>query len=414
MGNPEAAEADLLAAQDAGDERPAALNNLGLLRREQGRYRESLSCFEAALAETPRYSDARLNQALVLSDLGRLDEAEAALKELANSDSPHVRSEARMNLAFAHLRLGEFAAGWEFFEERWNQPRMTQRPFRLPPWNGDPLSGRRLLVYGEQGLGDEVMFAGCLPDLFRAADGSPVVLECDGRLAKLFARSFPQALVHGRAQPDDMGWLAGEAAAEVQIPIGSLPALYRRRIEDFPAGHTWLKADPARTTHWHERLAALGPGLKVGVSWRGGAVQTRSALRSMNLSQWLPILQTPDTHFLSLQYTDCRTELNELAASTGITVHHWQEAIDDYDETAALVSALDLLISVPTSVVSLASALGVPTWAFVPYSPSWLFMQEGDTTPWLPSARLFRQGREAVWDGEIARVAATLGEHLAQ
>jgi hypothetical protein len=264
-----------------------------------------------------------------------------------------------------------------------------------------------LLVYGEQGLGDEIMFASCLPDVLQQ-DGE-VIVECDPRLAPLFQRSFPSARVHGRASNEDTDWLSAVEPIDVQIPIGSLPSLYRRSLSAFPARGGYLQAEPSRVAYWQERLSALGPGRKVGISWRGGTVSSRRDIRSIALAQWLPILQQPGVEFVSLQYTDCADELADLQVQHGVTVHHWQEAIDDYDETAALVTALDLVVSVCTSVVSLCSALGRPVWVLVPSSPGWIFMHAGDTTPWFPCASLVRQQQAGDWQVCIERMADKLG-----
>jgi ADP-heptose:LPS heptosyltransferase len=238
-----------------------------------------------------------------------------------------------------------------------------------------------------------------------------IVLECDARLVPLFQRSFPEITVYARRPEDDADWLSELEPVDVQIALGSLPQHYRRRAEDFPR-RAYLRADPARVEHWRQRLAALGPGRKVGISWRGGTVNSRRALRSIPLAQWLPILQQPGAQFISLQYTDCRSDLADLQARHGATVHHWQEAIDDYDETAALVAALDLVISVQTSVVHLAGALGRRVWAIVPRSPEWRYGNRGETMPWYADVHLVRQRQAKGWEECIDTVSARLRQSV--
>ena len=269
------------------------------------------------------------------------------------------------------------------------------------PWPGAPV-----LVYGEQGLGDEIMFASCLPEIIDAA--SRCIIECSGKLEHLFRRSFPRARIYAAAADRPVPEPGRAEAIDCEVPSGSLPLYLRQSIGDFPRHDGYLVADPRRVAAWRERLLAFGPGLKVGISWRGGTHQTRSPLRSIPLSQWEPVFKAADTQFVSLQYGECRGELDELAARQGIRVTHWQEAIDDYEETAALLDALDLVISVCTSVVHLGGALARPVWIMAPYSPEWRYGFAGETMPWYPSVRIFRQPSFGNWPAVITTVAREL------
>jgi hypothetical protein len=150
--------------------------------------------------------------------------------------------------------------------------------------------------------------------------------------------------------------------------------------------------------------------IRVGISWKGGTASTWGQLRSIALAELLPFLRREDAVFVSLQYGASSTEIEALLQVAGMRVHHWQEAIDDYDETAALVSALDLVISVQTAVVHLAGALGKPVWAMVPAVAEWRYLQSGDTMPWYPSVRLFRQSRADDWKPVIDSVTTELAQ----
>ena len=168
-----------------------------------------------------------------------------------------------------------------------------------------------------------------------------------------------------------------------------------------------------RTARWRERLRSLGNGPKIGISWRGGAMPTRRNLRSIPLAELQPLLARRDSVYVSLQYGPCEAELDALRAQEQCApVRHFREAIDDYEETVALVAALDLVISVQTAVVHLAGALGRPTWVLVPAAPEWRYLAEGDRLPWYASVRLFRQDRLRDWGPIIARVAAELSREL--
>jgi len=180
-------------------------------------------------------------------------------------------------------------------------------------------------------------------------------------------------------------------------------------LTDFPQHTGYLKADPERVTKWRKKLAELGPGMKVGISWRGGTHNTRSPLRSIALERWDAIFSIPGVCFVNLQYTgEAESEINALAEMRGNRVAYWPEAIADYEETAALVSALDLTLSVCTAVVHLAGALGRPVWVMAPYSPEWRYGRSGDTMPWYPTARILRQERFGEWDTVLEAVAARL------
>jgi hypothetical protein len=268
-------------------------------------------------------------------------------------------------------------------------------------WRGESLAGKSLHVASEQGLGDQVMFASMFPDLIAA--GARCTFEVHPRLERLFARSFAGAEVVAK-RPDRP---AAAQPADYYVPMSGLGEFLRRGLAEFPAHSGYLAADRARRLHWRTRLTALGPGLRVGISWRGGTARTDRRLRSIALERWRPILRRRGLRFVSLQYDDCRQEVEAMRAE-GVSLVHWQEAIDDLDETAALVSELDLVISVPTTVVHLAGALARPVWVLVSARPGWRYLREGERLPWYPSARLWRQAELDDWDPLIAGVAGAI------
>jgi hypothetical protein len=310
--------------------------------------------------------------------------------------------------AVIELKRGNYARGWQDYGVRAKSKLNVPRPFRFPEWRGESPAGKRVLVYGEQGLGDEIMFASCVPDLLREA--GPCVLDCAPRLAELFARSFPSARVFGTPQRDPApAWLGAVGEVDLQIAIGDLPRRYRRRLEDFPAHHGYLCPDPDKVVHYRQRLAALGPGPKIGLSWRGGTRTSRRDLRSIGLAALAPVVERLPAHWVSLQYTPCADEIAAFRERTGVMVHHWQHAIDDYDDTAALVTALDAVVSVCTAVVHLAGALGRPALVVVPVAAEWRYGAAGEAIPWYPTVRLLRQSHAGEWGDVLDRVLAALG-----
>ncbi len=345
-----------------------------------------------------------------LFELGRPEEALAAHRRALKLEPGSVS--ARYNIGLVNLMRWRFREGWEDFEQRLNINRFRAWRSCEPCWNGRALQGRTILVMREQGLGDEIMYASCYPDLLRQS--AQCHIECEPRLERLFTRSFPEARFHPLQDMQTRERTDPGVPVDVYSYAGSLPRHFRNGLQDFPVHGGYLKADPTRVQYWKQQLAALGPGLKVGLSWRGGVAITRRARRSLDLAQLLPLLSVPGVHWINLQYGDRDTEIAEFAAAQKIAITDWPEAIDgDYDETAALVSALDLVISVCTSVVHLAGALGRPAWVMTPRIPEWRYGLERDTMPWYPSVRLFRQSERGTWQPVIAEISDCLQAKIA-
>jgi hypothetical protein len=349
--------------------------------------------------------DAMANFGWVLAESGQTQEGLALLDRVLATQPGDA--ELRLMRAVIELKHGNYASGWKDYGARMESKLSVPRPFRFPDWRGDSPAGKRVLVYGEQGLGDQIMFASCLPDLLREA--ATCVLDCAPRLAPLFQRSFPSVRVFGTAQDDPApAWLDSVGAMDVQIPVGELPRRYRGRAEDFPAHSGYLAPDPVKVALYRQRLAALGPGPKVGLSWRGGTKTSRRDMRSIGLAGLTPLLEGLPAHWVSLQYTSCGDEIATFCERTGIPVHHWQDAIDDYDDTAALVTALDVVVTVCTAVVHLAGALGRPALVVVPIAAEWRYGAAGEAMPWYPTVRLFRQTRAGEWGDVLAQILAAL------
>ena len=395
----------LAAAAAARD--PAAYEPQLLLGRAYQKLHDpmrALACFEAALQrrdDDPELYDFR---GAMYQELGRLQDAFADY-ERALALRPDFPL-ASFHLGMARLLDGDFAHGWEGYDLRRLSGEYAPAA-GLPRWDGSPLSGRRLFVSREQGLGDEIMFASILPQLVRQT--ARCFVECDPRLRALFARSIPEATFIASQPGGGVPPGALPEPPDFFIEAGSLPRLFRRNLADFPRHDGYLRADPDSVARWRARLAALGPGLKVGLAWSGGVRRTRAALRSIELEKLLPVLRTPGVRFVSLQYTDdARRDVDALRERHGIAIEHWPEAIDDYEQTAALASAVDLVLSVCTALVHLGGALGRPVWVMAPLGPEWRYGAAGEAMPWYPSVRLFRQSAYRNWQPVIDSVGAEL------
>ena len=377
-----------------------AHSNLGyLLFRHMEGYKEGAALVERALELGAQDAKARLNQAMVLQMGGEVDRALCVYDELLDRDPTFAQ--ARLNRGLIRLARGDFEHGWPEYEARRQTPGFPRTAVAAPEWDGTDLAGKRIAIYPEQGLGDEIMFASCVPDVLRSARSTTLI--CHPKLERLFRRSFAGAEVI--AHREDLG---DQQPLDWTVRIGSLPLFLRRTRAEFPAHRGYLHADPARVAHWQARLAALPGKRRIGIAWRGGLPSTRRSLRSIPLDAWGELLRCRDIDFVSLQHTDCADEIAGVEEGMGVRVHHWPEAHADYDETAALVSALDLVVSVQTAAVHLAGALGVAVWALIPETPEWRYGEAGETMPWYPSASLVRKQRGEGWSGVLRRVAERL------
>ena len=247
-------------------------------------------------------------------------------------------------------------------------------------------------------------------------EGSPkrVLLECDPRLAPLFTRSFPDVYVHGKKRDLDLTWAREQDPLDYSLPIGSLPKFFRNRIEDFPARDSFLVPDPDRVEEWKQRLSDLGAGKKIGISWRGG--QTPQIIRnaSIPLSDWLPFL-SKKACFINLQYGDTSEEITEITKKSGVQIHDWEDndPLTDLDNQAALIAALDLVITIDNSTLHLAGAIGTPTWGLLGYVPDWRWpVSFGDCPPLYHSVQLFRQTQLSDWAPVLQQVEQSLKEFI--
>jgi tetratricopeptide (TPR) repeat protein len=417
---------------------PGAHNGLGNIFREQSRLEEALSCYQTALALRPDLPEFYNNLGNALRELNRLREAEAAYREAlrlrpdyadtwsnlgnlliernANREALEAYrralelrpddTETHWNISYSLLQAGELTEGWAAYEWRWRTGMQGQLLQWYPNWNGENLTGRSLLVLPEQGLGDEIMFASCLPDVLARA--GQVVLVCQQRLAVLYARSFPTALIV--AMPAGIVRLSTDLpVCDFQVAVGSLPRLLRAQIEDFPTRPAYLLADPTQSAQWRTRLNTLGSGLKIGICWRSGLRIGERHRYYPTLIDWEPILKTAGVIFINLQYDDCVADLSNARTQFGIEIVNFPDLDlrDDQCGVAALITALDGVISAPTAVAELAAALGRPVLRYV---SDWTSLGT-DYMPWHPTMRLFHKpDLEQPWTSTMNAIAAALGE----
>lgn len=400
---PEEAAKTLEAATRLAPEKPLAWLNLGMALQDLGRFGDALQALERAAAAAP--ADPDVAAALSALWLRRGDAQQAIASAERGLQCAPDNPEARLALAHGQLALKRFAEGWSNYEARLASSASPVARLPFPLWRGEPLQGKTLLVQREQGLGDQIMFASCLPELL--AEGGRCVLNCDKRLVPLFRRSFDAAAVVGSLDELDASSGSG-GGIDYCLPIGSLPRRYRGSEAGFAGARPYLRASEEKIARWRAPLAALGPGLKVGVAWRGGLYRTGRTQRSLSLEHLLPVLRTEGVRWVGLQHDASDDELRRFREQHGIDIASWKDALADLDETAALAAGLDLVIAVCSTVVHLAGALGRPVWTLTPRAPAWRYFADGATMPWYPEVRLFRQKSDSGWQQVIGELADEL------
>lgn len=376
-------------------------NNLASVRKGLGDVAGAVRALERAAALIPDSAPVLNNLADALLLAGRpeaaLERADAALAR-----TPDL-GEARVTRAMALLSLGRFAEGWDAWEERWSVDpwRGAARRFPQPAWDGGPLGGR-LLVWGEQGVGDEIQFAGLLPRL--TAAGVRCVLECDSRLTPLFARSLPGVEVVARRTPPDPRATAPDLAA--QIPAGSLPRLLLRPEEDARL-EPWLVPDAARASAFRapDRRA-------IGIAWHTTNPKYGRA-RGVPLRDLAQALWRPGRRLVVLQYGDWAGEVAALAArGIDIVLPRGLDRRDDLDGLAALMAALDHVATIDNVTAHMAGALGRPLSVLLAHAPDWRWLRDRADSPWYPTATLHRQTIPGDWSGPLEALRREVDDRL--
>jgi hypothetical protein len=320
--------------------------------------------------------------------------------------------EPHLTKALIMLLTGDCEEGWKKYEWRWktHDAKPWRRNFAQPVWNGLPLKDKTLFVYAEQGVGDEIMFASCIPDVINQT--ASCFIECDRRLVPLFSRSFPEAEILERTGADktDNGVQGMLPFFDLVIAIGSLPLHFRADLSCFPHRRSYLTPDPEKVDEWKMRVQSLPDGLRVGISWKGGKDPRSRKMRSVVLEQWKDILLLKGITFINLQYGECKVEIMEAKENLNAVIYDWTDAdpLQDLDNFAAQIAALDLVISVDNATVHMAGALGVPVWALLPYSPNWRWLLNRNDSPWYPTMRLFRQPSPGDWATVMKKVSQEL------
>jgi Tfp pilus assembly protein PilF len=370
--------------------------SLGNALYDQGQLDEAASLFRRALQLAPHQTEVYTNLGDVLQDQGDLDAAiECYVKTTQARPDYDV---AHWQEGLCRLKAGQFEIGWEKYEWRWKtiSLEVSRMAYVQPLWLGkESLKGRTILLHAEQGFGDTIQL--CRYVKLVAARGAKVLLAAPSHMRPLLQTLEAECEIFIEGQP--------LPAFDFHCPLMSLPLAFNTRLDTIPVETSYLRSDPARDSVWRERIGAKTKP-RIGVAWSGRQEHKNDHNRSIPLAQFARLF-TGRAQFFSLQKEVRDTEMPLLGQSS---VTFLGDQLSDYADTAALISQLDLVITVDTSVAHLAGALGKPVWIMVPYNPDWRWLLKREDSPWYPSARIFRQTQFGNWQGIVEEVAERIDE----
>lgn len=383
-----------------------AASEMWLAQEAEYAYRKALKC--PNINEGTLLRNTYLNLSALYIDNGQYEKAKGYALQMLETD-PEDR-QGRSNLGFCQLAMREWSReAWANYHCTIGSEWRPQLQFKdEPEWDGSP--GKRVVIYGEQGLGDEISFASVLPDALAAT--SRLILECDPRLTGLFRRSFADARVYGTRGVKGAQWDKEDWDFDASLPVGQLGEFYRLRESDFP-GTPYLSPCPQRTAMWRSYFKSLGKPV-VGIAWRGGIPKTNARSRQLMLDDLAPLFRSVDAHYVSLQYKDAAREIAEFKTrrpAVDLVQYPWATLTADYDDTAALIAACDYVFCMQTAVAHTAGALGVPVTVLVPMASQWRYGTAKESIPWYSCLKVIRQRRDN-WREEILRGSNQVQTHL--
>jgi tetratricopeptide (TPR) repeat protein len=370
--------------------------NRGVVEQALGRVEAALSSYERAIALDPTDFMAPYNRALLMQDCSRWEEALADYDHAIALNAQFA--DALYNRSMVQLFLGDFDSGWRGYEWRWVNARRLgigeARTFTQPRWQGEDLAGKSLLLYAEAGLGDTLQFCRYAPLCARL--GATVSLEIQAPLVRLLEalEGVSQVIAAGSALP----------TSDYESPLLSLPLAFKTTLDSIPAPKSYLRADGARIAQWQTRL---GPRSRprIGLAWSGNPRNAIDARRSIMLAYWIGHLP------VGFEYYSLQTQVREFdraVLESSSLIISFDDALLDFQNTAALCACMDLVITVDTSLAHLAGALGQRTWVLLAHTPDFRWLRDRTDSPWYPSLRLYRQAAAGDWIGVFERVAADL------
>jgi hypothetical protein len=373
-------------------------NNIGMALKNQEQFEEAIDNFKQAIRLEPDFAEAYYNLANSLRDQGQCSLAIELYQEAVRLKPDYAQ--AHWNMALALLLNGDYEKGWQEYKWRRNDNLKNITGFRClgkPRWDGSNFTGKRLLVHYEQGLGDNIQFARYLPMLKR--HGGTVIFEVLVPLTGLF-RNFPGI--------DELTFYKHGHKPSVEFDLYTslfdLPSIFKTTLETIPCSVPYIHAEPAKIEHWRNQIE--GPEFKVGIVWAGSPVHGNDQYRSCSLSYFEPLSHIEGVKLFGLQKGQAAAQMDQFTGK--IPVINISKQFNDFSDTAAAIANLDLVISVDTSVLHLAGAMGKPAWALLPFAPEWRWMLKRTDSPWYPTIRLFRQQQWGQWEPVFESVAEEL------
>jgi hypothetical protein len=386
--------------------------NMGMAASDLWRYAEAKRAYKKGIKHSrddKQKSMQCVNMASTMVDHGDFSEAEPYCRMAIELRDDTTKGKA--NLGFCQLARRNWAEGWANYRHCINSEwRPVYQYNDEPLWDG---KGRgKICIYSEQGLGDEISFAQMLNDMKRWCDknGSELVIDVNERLENLFRRSFPDVEVHGTRGKTRINW--DPKGIKYSLPMGQLGEYFRNSAEKF-TGEPYLTADPDRVLQWKALFASKEKPI-IGIGWRGGIWKTAAKYRQLDLEQLYPVLSSVDAHWVSLQYKPAGNEIaafKEKHPDIDIVEYPHGTLSNDYDDTVAMIDAMDMVVSMQTAVIHVAGSLGVPCWVFVPKSSQWRYGQEGEDFPWAKSVRIIRQTKRGEWADVMQKTGDELANH---
>jgi tetratricopeptide (TPR) repeat protein len=377
-----------------------AYNNLGVVYNEKQQYNNAIFCYQKAFQIDPNSAETYNNLGCVLQDRGDFDNALINFKKALQLDPQNA--DAHLNLSFLLLLSGNFNRGWKEFSWRLKRKDSQRYDFSQPLWDGANIDGLTILLHTEQGLGDTLQFIRYAP--FIAQNGAKVIVACQREVCALLrtVEGIEQVIERGEDLPD----------FNVYCPLLSLPLLLNATLESIPAKVPYVRIDSLLVQKWRNKVQHDHSKIKVGLVWAGRPEHKDDRNRSCRLEFFSPLAELSNISFYSLQ----KGVASEQAKNPpkGMKFLDYTEEIRDFSDTAALMENLDLTLSVDTSVVHLAGALGKSVWTLIPFSPDWRWMLNREDSPWYPTMRLFRQPSLGDWESMIARVKDELLQLLSK
>jgi len=425
MGQPDQAIDTLRTAIFRMPHEPILWNALATVLAEEGRAEESLIFYNESVRLDPTFARLHHNLGYAYAHLGMLEESFTAYETaLTHVKDPTEKIETEHSRAICLIGMGRLEEGFREFEIR-NHPRFrayVNHLIKAPLWKGEDLTGKRVAVVGEQGLGDEFMFANILPDLSRlVGDTGLLQIAVDPRLVPLFQRSFPNAEVgtyddrtlidlDGNKPLRFLKFITDKQEPDYWLPMGSAFQYLRKDIGDFPH-EAFLLPDQGRVAKFREALKAKGPGPHIGICWRSMMLAAKRAKYYSALDMWGPILKTPGVTFVNLQYGDAAAEIAQAREAFGVEIHAMDVDLkDDIDGAAALSAAVDLAICAPTAAAANAAAVGTEVW-FLTAGRTWPQLGT-DEYPWYPKTHVYSPEKFGDWASLIPQVADELASFV--